>query len=762
MRSATSLGLQFLVRGDRRAWARVVLTAGGVMVGVWCLLVALALPSVLNARQSRAAARTPVGATSPMTAQGKIGIVEDRYGSRTIRTVFIRPESALAPLPPGLEEYPEPGRAIVSPALQDALRSDNRVRAFFPFEVSGTIERHGLIGPDELFGYVGGGDTAPYAGSFSSFGTQFAEPVDVRPGDLSLVQRALIGLVGVPLAAYFTVTARLSAASRDRRLAALRLVGMPARDAKRLSTVEPVVASLAGTALGAVLHAASNGWLADSGISGLRWFFDDSELTLPRLIGALIMIPVFAALMGIFGSRHAVRGALAARRQGGISAPPRPWRLVPLGIAATLLGSLMITGIGGPAGIQFGALQVFLLMGGILLGGFGLVTGFAPLIARTSRWMGRRTDRPWLALAFRRLDFDPSAPARVVVGIVLVLFLMGFANGLQRDSIAATGSLGDVERYTLDAYQVSKGARPLIGRMRDVTAYAVVAGTAVEPRKGVPSQQNLPLLIMFASCADARHLADTHLNCEEGKGYRISSESSRLRHPEIQPGAQLRIPRDRTPNPGYAIVTAPSAVLEAKESSLIGLRVDVLMPLDALPSGQVPDTAQFWLGSSKDAAAIESITGQVAAIAPDATLQFPEDDYKTRRHVEIYRSMLRAGLFLGVVVAVAAFVVASIDRAVERRANVTALAIVGVPVRSLRAAQALQVAYPLALGGVVATIMGFLLEHATVFGGGLDRTLVWRTPLISLAVTAAGALMAGAVSSLAVPRKIDPTLIRRE
>lgn len=756
-----SFGVHLLVRGDRRNWIRVFLTAAGVAIGVWCLLVALALPSVLKARQARAAGRTPVGA-SAATAVGRIGIVEDRFGVDTISTVYVQATSPTAPLPPGVREYPAEGRAVVSPALAAALRADARVRSFFPFLVSGTITDEGLVGPAELYAYVGGGDKAPYAGPFSSFGKQFSEPVDVRPEDLSFVQRAFVGLLGIPLAAFFAVTARLSAASRDRRLAALRLVGMSASDARRVSVVEPVVAALVGTVLGCVVFALSHGFLARVGIGGLEWFTRDSVPSATRLIAVLVMVPWFAAAMGVLGSQQAIRNALAVRRQGGVPKSPARVRLLPLALALTVLGGLIVTGSNRPAGLQLDLTGVILLFGSVLLGGVGLAVGLAPLIAITSRWLVGHVRAPGSVLAFRRLEFDPSSPARVVVGIVLVIFASGFAAGLQRDAVAATGSIGQVERYTLDAYQVPREARQKITAMRDVTANTIVVASVVEPRPGVPSQQNLPIVIMFASCADAERLAETHLDCREGNGYRISSQSSQLRHRELRPRESLRIPLDRSPKPRFGHVQVPEGVMQASDGNLIGFRIDLLLPPDQLPEGSVPDSAQFWLGSPKSTEAIESITSQVATLAPDAVLQFPEDDYKLRRQLGIYRGMMRAGLLLGVIVAVAAFVVAAIDRAVERRANVVALGIVGVPRRTLRLAQALQVAYPLAVGGIVASVSAFLLEQATVIGGGMDRSFEWQTLLAGLVVTALASLVAGAVSSLAVQSTLDVSLIRRE
>ncbi len=137
-------------------------------------------------------------------------------------------------------------------------------------------------------------------------------------------------------------------------------------------------------------------------------------------------------------------------------------------------------------------------------------------------------------------------------------------------------------------------------------------------------------------------------------------------------------------------------------------------------------------------------------------------NFVERRRVEIFRGLLYVSIALGIAVGIAAFVVASIDRAMERRANVVALRCVGVGAGVLRLAQATQVAVPLATGSFLALLAGKLAEQVTVSVGGLTRAWTWQGLGVSFGVAVAASVIATVSTTFAVSSRIDPSLIRRE
>lgn len=117
---------------------------------------------------------------------------------------------------------------------------------------------------------------------------------------------------------------------------------------------------------------------------------------------------------------------------------------------------------------------------------------------------------------------------------------------------------------------------------------------------------------------------------------------------------------------------------------------------------------------------------------------------------------------MGLVIGVAAFLVSVTDRAVERRPQVTALALLGARARTLRLVQCTQVLLPLAIGLVLALVAGKAAESAYLITGGGE--IFWDGAGVPLLVAAmAGVLVLATVGTWPlVGRRIDPELIRRD
>src|SRR6266702_5188304 len=117
--------------------------------------------------------------------------------------------------------------------------------------------------------------------------------------------------------ALFVLTAtKLSAATREMRLAAIRLAGATGAQVRALAAIETSLVAVAGCVGG------GGGFLlARRGAAGLpavrsRWF--PSDLSVPALAGVAVFVAVpvfaFAVSSGVEGLRRAVRGAPAPHR----------------------------------------------------------------------------------------------------------------------------------------------------------------------------------------------------------------------------------------------------------------------------------------------------------------------------------------------------------------------------------------------------------------------------------------------------------------
>lgn len=129
------------------------------------------------------------------------------------------------------------------------------------------------------------------------------------------------------------------------------------------------------------------------------------------------------------------------------------------------------------------------------------------------------------------------------------------------------------------------------------------------------------------------------------------------------------------------------------------------------------------------------------------------------QQIAVVKALLGAGTVLGLVTGVAAYLVSVTDRAVERRAQVTALAPLGARPRTLRAVQCAQVVLPLVVGLLLALVTGKLTESSYLITGG--GALFWDGEGVPLLLfSALGVVAVGALPL--VGRRVNPELIRRD
>ncbi|MBA3618008.1 MAG: hypothetical protein H0W56_00120 [Acidothermales bacterium] len=433
----------------------------------------------------------------------------------------------------------------------------------------------------------------------------------------------------------------------------------------------------------------------------------------------------------------------------------------------------------------------------MLCTGVGLALGFGPIAIIFARMIAGKSRRLWLLLGARRFEFEPSSATRVVAGLVVVVFGIGFAGGILRDAEAAAGPLGNFVGYRVPASQLPPDAVAKLRALDDVRGVAVSTISRINPGppdavaaqpSGTPSaapDSNAlasnsgaagkgPIAILFGECDDLRVIYDFPLTgCRPGNGYRIRSSEPGLNDLSVVPGRTVRLrtnPHEEgrrlqnhrhTEKESLAFMV-PEQVLHVTADAAPLIFTDVLLPPEVLAKQGMPREADILVVSEPGTGTIERVSSGILRIAPNADIQVLDGDAQARRRAEVLSGLLHAALGLGVVVGVAAFLVAAIDRAVERRGNVAALRVVGVPRRTLRAAQAAGVVLPLAVGTALAIVAGKLVEQVTVAVGGYVRDWTWGQPVTALLVGLAAAVLAAAVTAAAVGKRLEASLLRRE
>lgn len=239
-----------------------MLTAVGVGLGVAVLLLTTAVPSAMGVRHDREQARLdwPFGSEQPAKGDDTLVIAQadTTFRDKDVRGRLVEPEGSRAPLPPGLSRFPAEGDMVVSPALKELLAADGSalLRERLPYRVVGTIGESGLVGSQELAYYSGSTDLASHmegygATRLNEFGNPNPSKEDTDPVLLLLILVVIVVLL-MPVAVFIAAAVRFGGERRDRRLAALRLIGSDGRMTRRIAAGEAMAGALLGLVLGTV------------------------------------------------------------------------------------------------------------------------------------------------------------------------------------------------------------------------------------------------------------------------------------------------------------------------------------------------------------------------------------------------------------------------------------------------------------------------------------------------------------------------------
>ena len=249
---------------------RVLVTAAAVALGVGLLLAALAGVNGLHAQTDRGAwldtsaqASRSTSGTSTSDRLWWLSSV-DQFGNQAIDRVDVAAAGPNAPVPPGIAHLPGPGEYYASPALTTLIASQpaNELRDRFPGRQIGTIGAAALPSPNSLIIVIGHTarqlSRAPGAVEVGAIQRTPANcyacqnPIGSGPVLQWILAGGAVFLL-LPVLILIATASRLSAARREERFAAMRLVGATPRQISVVSAVEAVVAALAGVAVGFAL-----------------------------------------------------------------------------------------------------------------------------------------------------------------------------------------------------------------------------------------------------------------------------------------------------------------------------------------------------------------------------------------------------------------------------------------------------------------------------------------------------------------------------
>lgn len=770
------MGLRFALAGGREGWVRALLTGVGVGLGVALLLLTAAIPAALEERDRREEARLDWPFNSQLAESGAddtllVTRVDTQFRDRGVRGRVLEPEGPKAPLPPGLEGFPAAGDMVVSPALKEFLASDDArlLRERLPYEIVGTIGEQGLIGSQELAYYAGGTGLADRLGSGTVRLTAFGSPEQLTPEELDPVLMLLMLVVFVvlltPVAVFIATAVRFGGERRDRRLAALRLIGSDAAATRRIAAGEAFAGALLGLVLGTVFFLIGREVAASFEVFGVSVF--PSYLNPSPLLALLVAVavPAAAVLVTLLALRGVVIEPLGVVRTARPTRRRLWWRLL-----LPLAGTVMLYPMVGQGRDQ-GEFNQYLVVGGVLLLLVG-VTALLPWLVETVVARLGKGSVSW-QLAVRRLQLSSGTAARMVNGIAVavagaIALQMLFA-GVEDDYTRATRY--DMVRAQMQV-NVSRGMElaPAARKLTDTEGVQHVHALSEGSFGDAPWRQEPERFtsLTVGDCATLRVVAELP-SCRDGDVFSLSGKYDTDTPSLNRPGQKLYLevpdPADPSSYGEDVVWTVPEGVKQGRSipDPVGDERGGFLMTPGAVPAevtGAVSGKLYIALDESVPYAR-EHVRNTAAAIDP---LSEPMT-WRTNERSDRYES-IRTGLFVGAACVLlligASLLVSQLEQLRERRKLLSALVAFGTRRRTLSLSVLWQTAVPIGLGLLLAAAVGVALGTILLRMAGASVRVDWAS---LFRMTGIGAGVVLAVTLLSLPpllRMMRPDGLRTE
>jgi hypothetical protein len=411
------LGARLAFTGGREGWTRTALTALGVGIGVAMLLLAAAVPGALDARHDRGAARDDQGRGVELRAANTLLVApaDTVFRERPVRGRIVHPEGPAAPVPPGVTALPRDGEVVVSPALAELLDSpDGALLAprLGGARVVGTIGRDGLAGPRELAFYLGT-DHPPTEAAVRIDGFGGGSPGEEFGPVLLLLVVVVFVVLLLPIVVFLGAAVRFGGEQRDRRLAALRLLGADTAMVRRIAAGEAAAAALLGLGVGGVLFAAGRELAPLVTLADISVYAGDLR-PVPALVAVVALaVPLLAVGVALLALRRVMVEPLGVTRRGTPVRRRLWWRLLLPAAGLALLQPLTSVRSDRSTTTQWQVAAGAVLL---LVGTVTLLPWLVDLLVRRLRG-----GPPAWQLAVRRLQLDSATSARLVNGVAVAV-----------------------------------------------------------------------------------------------------------------------------------------------------------------------------------------------------------------------------------------------------------------------------------------------------------------------------------------------------
>lgn len=721
-----------VLRVDRRTQVSTTLTALGVAVATGLVLLLVSLPFATQARAERTLWQDPrpTGAFDSANPTGRdpnatvtVASSQDEVDGQLITRVDVAPigDPSRVVLPPGIDRLPAPGEMLQSPELA-ALASGRPAAELadrFGAKPVGLLGDDALMYPEQLVALVGHtADTMPVSSvEMAQLGAGDAEPDAL----LSLLAGVGVVVLLVPSLVLVASASRLTAARRERRLAALRLAGATPAQVTAMVAAETGLAAVGGAVLGVavspVLHAVAT-WVP---WGGGTWYAGDFGLPWYVLVLVALVVPVLVVSAAVLGLRRVVNTPLMATG-GHRRKPLSPARLAVIPVAIALffwtITSSDTAGSMLPVLVSLG-----ILMWSPTIVGPWVTSALGGVFTKVWR-------RPAVLLAGRRLRDDPKSAYRASAGVVLAAFAGSMALTLMPSLEHEAGYYSPYKDSVLYMESSPEQAPDAVAAAdAKLSEYGLASRAASVGIMSVRQGRDDYYTAYAMSCADAQVLLPVHMSCADKPAIYAPSSSAIDMLSYDNPEAS----EERTPLPGEPVV-----------SSGLGLVLidPALLPADAPLSGVEVAVPASDSSREKARTALLAASGGAQVISKEMKLSDQDTQLADLRRVTVI------GLVTASVLAGLSAAIATAGSVMDRRRTFGALMAAGTPTRTLAKALRTEAALPALVSTIGAGALG------TAVGVGLFSLVSQSTAVFSpwlAAPIVLGALVALLAASVCTP-----------
>lgn len=564
----------------------------------------------------------------------------------------------------------------------------------------------------------------------------------------------------LPAVVLLLSVARTASATRDRRLAAVRVLGVSTSRTAAVAAVEAGLPTLMGALGGAVVFVVLAPLVQNLVAAGPAWFSGPLSVGLGRVVLTVIGVTAIAMLAAALPVARMARRPLR-RRSEAARADLSRWRLLLVLATVGLLGWVLLRAPQMTS--ENPQVPLVTLTAGAIMGALSIAF-VTPLVTTWVAGLLTRAGSTSALLAGRAIQTEPAGVARLVSGIAVAVYLVTGASAV----LAAYESTPQY-RFAVQVMHAGpqtitllpdNGAPPLTANQRAELAqvdgvHAVVADYAVN----CDTPGSCTGRVFVGSCADLAQIM-TITGCRDDRAAAVITGDVEDKEPPSEP------PNESTNGIVLSTPTAPVKVTLGEpivEDSADTQRrwvypsgVTLFVPERvAVDAGAVPDRYVVVADGGREVQ--DRLTARLPA-GYSAWL-YPEVDYEQVARV---RSVVVTLSVLAIAVGLLGLAVATVDRASEQRRTIARQIALGVPGSILRTSQLLQNLTPLVIAIGLAAVLGRLMVLAFAAVAGwppLDGSI--NLAMITTA-TVLGALLVALSVQPVIQTRVTADLLRRE